>query len=183
MCGSFRSQRPAKNFLGTELTNPSCYSWDFSQGAVNFCYCYSSRKYALCQQPKTHIYDYFQREVLFLTLTERIKTLAEPNGLTFAEIERRAALGRGTIRKWDTNIPSADKLLRVANLLDTSMEYLLIGDEQAGGYGICKEDRDFLNLLHKLPKESKIEIRGIMKGFLLANGITGDELLDGTSAK
>ena len=62
-----------------------------------------------------------------MTLTERIKLLSAPLNHTFASIERKLEFGQGTIRKWDTNIPSADKLLKVAQLLDTTTDWLLTG--------------------------------------------------------
>ena len=67
----------------------------------------------------------FLKEVILLLLTERIKMLAEPLHMTFASIERDIGIGRGTIRKWDMNCPAADKLLKVANLLGTTMDYLI----------------------------------------------------------
>ena len=64
-----------------------------------------------------------------MTLTDRIHQLAEQNNMTFASIERELNFGRGTIRKWDINCPSADKLLKVANLLHTTVDYLLTGKD------------------------------------------------------
>lgn len=64
-----------------------------------------------------------------MTLTDRIRQLAEQNNMTFASIERELNFGRGTIRKWDINCPSADKLLKVANLLHTTVDYLLTGKD------------------------------------------------------
>lgn len=62
-----------------------------------------------------------------MALLDRIKELCEQYSYTFASLEREAGLGQGTIRRWDKNIPSADKLLSVANLLDTTVDYLLTG--------------------------------------------------------
>ena len=64
-----------------------------------------------------------------MLLTDRIKSLAEPLNMTFASIERDVGIGRGTIRKWDTNCPAADRLLKVANLLNTTTDFLLTGDD------------------------------------------------------
>jgi len=62
-----------------------------------------------------------------MTLTERIKLVCTPLNHTFASIERELKFGQGTIRKWDNSIPSADKLLKVAQLLNTSTDWLLTG--------------------------------------------------------
>lgn len=66
-----------------------------------------------------------------MTLTERIKLICAPLNHTFASIERELEFGQGTIRKWDTNIPSADKLLKVAQLLNTTTDWLLTGENHS----------------------------------------------------
>jgi repressor LexA len=64
-----------------------------------------------------------------MNLTDRIRSIAAEEGHTFASIERSLSFGQGTIRKWDKSSPSCDKLLRVANLLSVSTDYLLTGIE------------------------------------------------------
>lgn len=62
------------------------------------------------------------------TLYDRISYLAASNGMSIAEVERKADLGNGSIRRWRKSIPSADKLYRVSKLFGIAMEDLL-------GYG------------------------------------------------
>ena len=62
-------------------------------------------------------------------ILDRIRLLAEKQGMTVAEIERKANIGNGVAARWNKSTPTADKLQRVANILGTSMEYLLLGDE------------------------------------------------------
>lgn len=71
----------------------------------------------------------FLKEVLNLNLLDRVQQLASLKGLSIAEIERKANLGNGTIRRWTNSIPSADKLYRVSKVLGVSIEYLLSGEE------------------------------------------------------
>lgn len=54
----------------------------------------------------------------FMTLLDRIKDLAQKNSTNLKGLEVSAGLGNGTIRRWDSSPPSADKLLKVANLLN-----------------------------------------------------------------
>lgn len=103
-----------------------------------------------------------------MLLTERIKSLAEQLNMTFASIERDTGLGRGTIRKWDTNCPSADKLLKVANLLNVSVDFLLTG--RGTHSSLSKEDEEWLRLIHSLPTDVRMEIKGEMKGYLKCMG-------------
>lgn len=99
-----------------------------------------------------------------MLLTERIKQLADPLNMTFASIEREAGIGRGTIRKWDTNCPAADKLLKVANLLNSSMDFLMTGAERISIFS--QEDTEWLTLIHKLPSDAQLEFKGEIKGYL-----------------
>lgn len=102
----------------------------------------------------------------FLLLTERIKSLADPLHMTFASIERDVGIGRGTIRKWDANCPAADKLLRVANLLNTTMDFLMTGEADNSFSFLTNSDAEWLTLIHQLPPEAQYEFRGELKGYL-----------------
>ena len=64
-----------------------------------------------------------------MSIFMRIKALTENKMITIAELERKADLGNGTIRRWDNPLPSADKLFKVAKILDVTLEYLLNGIE------------------------------------------------------
>ncbi len=99
-----------------------------------------------------------------MLLTDRIKSLAEPLNMTFASIERDVGIGRGTIRKWDTNCPAADRLLKVANLLNTTTDFLLTGDDHKKLLSF--DDKEWLSLIHQLPPEAQYEFRGELKGYL-----------------
>lgn len=100
-----------------------------------------------------------------MTLTDRIKDLAVPLGYSFASIEREAELGRGTIRKWDNNTPSADKLLKVAAILNTSMDYLM-----SGKFATCQvlssEEQELLSLFRQLPEPKREYFKGKIEGYL-----------------
>nr|WP_325301952.1 helix-turn-helix transcriptional regulator [uncultured Dysosmobacter sp.] len=60
-----------------------------------------------------------------MTLVEKVKALCEARELTFAALERRLDFGNGTIRKWDNATPSGDKLAKVADFFNVSVDYLL----------------------------------------------------------
>lgn len=99
-----------------------------------------------------------------MLLTERIRSLAEPLNMTFASIEREIGIGRGTIRKWDTNCPAADRLLKVANLLNTTTDFLLTGtDNHQGNLEITLNDKELLDLFHQLPMRNQIKLIGYVE--------------------
>lgn len=129
-----------------------------------------------------------------MLLTERIKFLAKPLGMTFASIERDIDIGRGTIRKWDTNCPSADKLLKVANLLNTTTDFLLTGNNHdrhsdyplegthTNSNTLSSADTEWLDLIHRLPEKKQIEFKAKIEGYLecYEESVTADESLKKT---
>lgn len=60
-----------------------------------------------------------------MTLTERIKVLADEKKTTFAEIERNVGISNGQIRRWDTSSPKIENIQRVADFFSVSTDYLL----------------------------------------------------------
>jgi transcriptional regulator with XRE-family HTH domain len=66
-----------------------------------------------------------------MSLVERIKTLCDSKDTTLIGLEREIGLGRGTMRRWDDNSPSGDKLQKVAQYFNVSVDYLLYGFDRA----------------------------------------------------
>lgn len=60
-----------------------------------------------------------------LTLTQRIKKLADMKKTNFAEIERTVGISNGQIRRWDTSSPKIENIQKVADYFDVSVDYLL----------------------------------------------------------
>lgn len=54
----------------------------------------------------------------------KIKELAARKKMSLAELERQAGLSSGSITKWGKSSPSLDKLEKVANILNVSLDYL-----------------------------------------------------------
>lgn len=53
-----------------------------------------------------------------------IQNKCQEKGMTIAELERKAGLKQRTIYKWDESVPSIEKVLAVANALETTVEEL-----------------------------------------------------------
>lgn len=121
-----------------------------------------------------------------MTLTERIKNLADLKSMTFASLEREAQIGRGTIRKWDTNCPSADKLQRIAEILNCSIDYLMGGKfatssvDAAKNLTLSVDETEWLTLIHKLPPEKQYELKGYLKRMIEESSVAADEPLKKT---
>lgn len=113
-----------------------------------------------------------------MSLLDRIKFLAKQNDTNLKRLESSAGFGNGTIRRWDSSPPSADKLLKVADLLNSSMDYLMTGQKNKS-QNISDEDAEWLSLIHQLPLEAQYEFRGEIKGYLKRlneESVAADEL-------
>jgi len=56
---------------------------------------------------------------------DKIKKLCEEQDISIRQLEIRAGLANGVIRKWNESEPMANTLNRVANVLGTTVEELL----------------------------------------------------------
>lgn len=99
-----------------------------------------------------------------MDLFMRIKEMASKQSLNIKKLEEMAGFGNGTIRRWGTSPPAADKLLKIANILNTSCEYLLTGISNITA--MSSEDIEWLSLIHQLPPEAQYEFRGELKGYI-----------------
>lgn len=62
-----------------------------------------------------------------MSLVSRVQDLCSSKNTTLIGLEREIGLGRGTIRNWDKNSPSADKIQKVAEYFRVSTDFLLYG--------------------------------------------------------
>jgi lexA repressor len=63
-----------------------------------------------------------------MELKDRIKLLADRKKISLPQLEQELGFGNATIVKWDKSTPKADKLKKVANYFNVSMEYLMDGN-------------------------------------------------------
>lgn len=58
-------------------------------------------------------------------LYEQIKDIANQKKVSIARLERDLDLSNGSVSKWSINTPSIDKIEKVANYFNISIDYLL----------------------------------------------------------
>lgn len=103
-----------------------------------------------------------------MSLVDRIKLAAGENGLTLAAIEKKLGFGNSTIRKWDKNSPSLDKVTATANLLDVSVSWLATGAvDDKRSETLNQEDLNILNKYRKLSDLDKAKINHFIEICLL----------------
>ena len=76
-----------------------------------------------------------------MSLVQTIKQLCQEQNLTFAQLERILGLSNGSIRRWDNNAPSADRLQRVADYFHVSVDYLLGRRAFRDGFAVVAPNR------------------------------------------
>lgn len=101
-------------------------------------------------------------------IISRIKDCAKKKGLTIGEVEKACNLGENSIYKWDRSSPSLDKVLRVANLIDVSIDYLATG-ENAPVSSLSDIDVKILNSLHMLDDKTQSDFLGFIEIFRQAH--------------
>lgn len=69
--------------------------------------------------------EYIQLKGGDILLFDKIKVLAEEKGVSIYRLEKEAELSKSSICKWNDNIPSVDKIQKVAKLLGVTVDSLL----------------------------------------------------------
>lgn len=90
-----------------------------------------------------------------MTLKERIKSLADTEGISLPVLESKLGFGNSTIVKWDKSTPNAEKLNKVAQYFNVTMDYLLNGDSCDDDSVLNNRDkkdiaRDLASIMDKL---------------------------------
>ncbi|MGE4215402.1 MAG: helix-turn-helix domain-containing protein [Anaerotignaceae bacterium] len=65
-----------------------------------------------------------------MTLLERVRDLCKKNSIKPANLEKILKFGNGTLSRWDSSSPSIDKIQKVANYFNVSIDYL-VGQEDS----------------------------------------------------
>lgn len=101
-----------------------------------------------------------------MSIVDRIQKLANDAGLSIAALERATGLSNGIIKKWQTQSPSCDKIITLANYLNTTTEYILLGKEEQQ---CCSDDVKALIKFYN-------QLEPIEKGMVLGKAETLAEL-------
>lgn len=95
-----------------------------------------------------------------MNISKRIKILCDEKETTFAAVERACNLSNGSIRRWKNNTPAVDKLEKVADYFNVSIDYLLGKTEQRNVLSE-KDENDIAKDIERL-KEKLKSAEGLM---------------------
>ena len=91
-------------------------------------------------------------------LLERIKTLCMRKGISIRQLEKETGLTVRTVGRWDTNMPSVDRVKKVADYFHVPVDYLLGDDSYSADIDADAELNDYLEMIRTNPA-----IRNLLK--------------------
>jgi len=100
-----------------------------------------------------------------MSIVNRIKSVAKLKGTNLFNIEKELGFSTSSIRKWDINSPSCDKVIKVAKLLNVIIDYLLLGESSIENIKIENNSENILNNEEKefIRDYRKLDLRGRTK--------------------
>ena len=95
-----------------------------------------------------------------MSMVDRICELAHEKSISISALEKTLGLGNGIIGKWRKQSPSCDKLKLVANYLNTTIDYLMTGEEKNSPTVVLTADeRELLDIYNNLSPKSQGRLR------------------------
>lgn len=101
-----------------------------------------------------------------MTIGNRVLDILKQKGLKQKDLAAYLGTKPSTINGWrePNRNPSSDLIVRICEFLNVSSEYLLTGKESC--HFLSNEDKEWLDLIHKLPIEAQYEFKGELKGYI-----------------
>lgn len=94
-----------------------------------------------------------------MTILDNIDAILASMKMSRSVLERKAGIGRQSVEKWDKSIPRLDMILRVAEVLDVSLNRLLEGTDlqtkkadTPEGVGLSNKERELIRRLREHPE-------------------------------
>jgi transcriptional regulator with XRE-family HTH domain len=107
-----------------------------------------------------------------MTLGERIKRLRQERNWSQAQLAQRLNVHQKQVSGYErsVHVPSVEVLIRLAELLDVSLDYLAFENREDTRNASQIADRDLLNKMEavdKLPEADKATIKAVLDSFIL----------------
>lgn len=101
-----------------------------------------------------------------MTVFERIKKLSKDRGWSLQTVASKAGLGTNSIYKWKSQTPKLDKLDKVANVLNVSVDYLLGKSDIEKPKSVELTDNDVIMTFEGKPiqEEDRELIKRLLRG-------------------
>lgn len=93
------------------------------------------------------------------TIVDRIKDLSKARNMSIYDLEDKMEFGRNTIYQWNKRNPSIDRVKKVANFFNVSVDYLVGEDKNSPD---TPEFRAIQRGAKKLSREDQERLLGMM---------------------
>lgn len=106
-----------------------------------------------------------------LIIVERIRKLIEQNGITVNSFQKKMGFSNSLIKSWETNDPSAYKVIQIADYFGVSVDYLLGRTDEMLPPNTSLQLPDEVSELIRYIQESSLNSKealyftGIIKGY------------------
>lgn len=87
-----------------------------------------------------------------MEMIDRVKEKIIEEKISIRSLEIKAGLSNGTIKKWEKQKPSYDKVLDIANALNVSVEWLITGKERSD---LTPEEKELIRTYRSMNETGK----------------------------
>lgn len=77
-----------------------------------------------------------------MTFFERFETLRKAQGISQGKLEKELGFSNGSISKWKNSMPTAERLQKIADYFNVSVQYLMTGQEESKEKTLALTARD-----------------------------------------
>lgn len=88
----------------------------------------------------------------YMNIVERIRDLCTQNKTTIKALERELNIANGSIRNWEANKPSVEKVLLVSQRFNVSIDWLVTGKESGE---LTLEEKKLVDLYRSADERGK----------------------------
>lgn len=104
-----------------------------------------------------------------MILYEQLIELIKKTGLSIRQFEIKCGFSNGTITRWKNHSPNIESIIKVAQILNVSIDYLIYGNSSNTTRGTFTNKEDIFNRLIYLLENKNITIKEFERNCGLAN--------------
>lgn len=87
---------------------------------------------------------------------ERLREICKEKGTTVTNMLTKLGIATGSTGNWKRgSLPNGDVLIKIAKYLDTSVDYILLGEYRSD---ISKDEKKLIELYRKTPERAKYKV-------------------------
>lgn len=87
---------------------------------------------------------------------ERLREICKEKGTTVTNMLTKLGIATGSTGNWKKGqLPKGDVLIKIAKYLDTSVDYILLGEYRSD---ISKDEKKLIELYRKTPERAKYKV-------------------------